>query len=56
VCRRDRLVADGTRIAFESDRNNVSGEYEIYVMNANGSGVTRLTRDSAIDEEPSWGP
>jgi Tol biopolymer transport system component len=24
-------------------------------MNANGSGVTRITNNSAIDAEPAWG-
>ncbi len=31
---------DGTRIVFMSDRD---GDWEIYVMNADGSGQTRLT-------------
>jgi len=25
-------------------------------MNANGTGVERLTNDAAIDAEPAWGP
>ena len=29
---------------------------EIYVMNSDGSGVTRLTNDSAWDGMPSWSP
>ena len=41
------------RIAFASDRD---GDYEIYVMNADGSGVTRLTDNSADDWSPSWSP
>lgn len=44
---------DGTRIAFESDRD---GNFEIYVMNADGSGVTRLTNDPARDGAPAWSP
>ena len=32
--------ADGSKIAFSSSRD---GNYEIYVMNADGSGQTRLT-------------
>jgi TolB protein len=35
---------DGRRIAFVSDRN---GTFEVYVMNADGSGQRRLTRDEA---------
>jgi Tol biopolymer transport system component len=42
---------DGTRIAFMSARN---GNPEIYVMNADGSGQTRLTFDPGMDARPSW--
>ena len=31
---------DGTRIAFESRRD---GDAEVYIMNADGSGLTRIT-------------
>jgi len=42
------------RIAFVSNRD---GNTDIYVMNADGSGVTRLTNDSHPDEAPfSWSP
>ena len=41
------------RIAFASDRD---GNWEIYVMNADGSGVTRLTNNDAGDWVPSWSP
>lgn len=52
---------DGRRIAF------VSGDYskpdvpafwneEIYVMNADGTGLTRLTNDPAYDGFPAWQP
>jgi TolB protein len=44
---------DGTKIAFESDRD---GNNEIYVMNADGSNQTRLTNNPADDTEPSWSP
>ncbi len=45
---------DGTRIAFVSDR--AGGFPELFVMNANGSGVRRLTNNSLIDGNPSWSP
>jgi TolB protein len=47
---------DGRRIAFASDR--AGGEGEIYVMNADGSGVRRLTRTArhVIDATPAWSP
>src|ERR687888_552078 len=42
------------RIAFTSDR---TGNWEIYAMNADGTGVTNLTRDpSADDQAPAWSP
>jgi Tol biopolymer transport system component len=48
-------VPSGGRIAFTSNRD---GSYEIYVMNADGSGQTRLTSDTAHDynTQPSWSP
>jgi Tol biopolymer transport system component len=45
---------DGTRIAFVSDR--AGGFPELYVMNADGTGVTRLTDNTQIDGNPSWSP
>jgi Tol biopolymer transport system component len=43
--------ADGTKIAFVSGRD---GNNEIYVMNADGTGQTRLTNDPGEDVDPSW--
>jgi Tol biopolymer transport system component/formylglycine-generating enzyme required for sulfatase activity len=47
-------VLSGTtvgQIAFESDRD---GNWEIYVMNADGSDPRRLTDHSAVDWSPAW--
>jgi TolB protein len=44
---------DGRRIAFYSERD---GNAEIYVMNADGTAVTRLTRTSADEGYPAWSP
>jgi TolB protein len=44
---------DGTRIAFESNRD---GNSEIYVMNADGSGQVNLTNNPGSDREPAWRP
>ena len=44
---------DGKRIAFYSER---SGNAEIYVMNGDGTGVTRLTNTSADEGYPAWSP
>ena len=43
------------KIAFVSDRD---GNHEIYVMNADGSGATRLTNNAASesDSSPDWQP
>jgi hypothetical protein len=46
-------AAQAGRIAFASNRD---GNFEIYVMNADGSGVTRLTNNPANDWQPSWSP
>ena len=39
------------RIAFQSNRD---GSLEIYVMNADGSAVSRLTNNPAVDVFPAW--
>jgi hypothetical protein len=44
---------DGNKIAFGSSRD---GGWDIYVMNDDGSGITRLTSESARDDEPAWSP
>ncbi|HEY7591316.1 MAG TPA: hypothetical protein VH723_10000, partial [Candidatus Limnocylindrales bacterium] len=43
----------GGLIAFASSR---TGNGDIYVMNADGTGQTRLTSHAAIDGEPAWSP
>jgi Tol biopolymer transport system component len=42
---------DGTRMAFSSSRD---GNLEIYIMNSDGTQVTRLTDDPAHDRNPDW--
>lgn len=44
---------DGTRIAFVSERD---GNQEVYVVNADGTGLTNLTRHPARDQDPIWSP
>ncbi len=42
------------KIAFMSDRD---GDLEIFVMNADGTGVTQLTDNDDVDDEaPAWSP
>ncbi|HBB89889.1 MAG TPA: hypothetical protein DC047_19980 [Blastocatellia bacterium] len=45
---------DGTKIAFQSARNGTN--YQVYVMNADGSGQTNISNSTATDGEPSWSP
>jgi TolB protein len=49
-----RWSPDGTRIAFKSTR--VNGQYDVFVMNADGTNVTRLTDHPAQDHDPVWMP
>src|ERR1051325_6698873 len=40
-------------IAFHSNRD---GDFDIYVMNADGSGVTQLTHNTYAEFDPIWSP
>ena len=42
---------DGSRVAFTSNR---SGTQDIYVVNVDGSGLTRLTNDASHENELTW--
>ena len=44
---------DGKRISFVSSR---SGSFDLYVMNADGTNVTRVTDHQANDYDPIWMP
>jgi Tol biopolymer transport system component len=46
---------DGSKLAFASKQDQ-DGSWDIYVMNANGTGEMRLTTDSAEDSYPAWSP
>ena len=46
-------VLKNTKIAFVSDRD---GNYEIYVMDIDGSNLVRLTNNNDYDCEPVWSP
>lgn len=48
------LSPDGRRVAFFAERD--LSYTEIYVMNADGTGVTRLTRDGHSNSGPAWSP
>jgi len=44
---------DGRRVAFMSTRDGV---WDLYVVNADGSNLRRLTEDEHIDGLPTWAP
>ncbi len=44
---------DGTKIAFASNRD---GDFDIYVMNADGSNVEQVTNMAFNEFDPSWQP
>ena len=53
VCPRQPNGSAGGAIAFSSDRD---GNFEIYVMNPDGSNQQRLTRAPGDDMWPCWSP
>lgn len=48
-----RLSPDATRIVFTSKR---SGNYELWLINVDGSGLRQLTNDPATDSAAAWSP
>ena len=45
------------KIVFASDRDNVRGVYDIFIMNSDGTGVKNLTNTPAVSESyPTWSP
>ena len=52
--RQDSTASNSSeRIAFVSERD---GNSEIYLMDANGNGLTNLTNNPANDHSPTWSP
>jgi TolB protein len=47
---------DGRKIAFAGRVDEHDRSWEILVMNADGTGLTQLTYDDAIDGDPAWSP
>src|SRR2546423_7627591 len=53
----DTMVAyspDGSKIAFQTDRNGT--DQEIYLMNANGTGAVNLSNNPAAELAPAFSP
>lgn len=49
------ISPDRTRIAFSSNRAG-AGDYDLYVMDAAGGDIRRLTREPGTDGGPVWTP
>jgi uncharacterized protein YjdB len=47
---------DRTRIAFSSNRGARDGNFDLFVMDADGGNVRRLTTERGTDGEPMWTP
>lgn len=48
--------SDGERILFHGSRSGVAGTNDIFVMHADGTSITQLTSDAAVDARPEWSP
>jgi len=59
TCFRPTFSPDGTKILFDArpfiDPSN-TGPGDIWIMNADGSGIARLTTDPAAEEDACWSP
>ncbi|MCX6023590.1 MAG: YCF48-related protein, partial [Chloroflexi bacterium] len=49
-----RWSPDGARIVFSANTN--AGNFELFVINADGSGMTNITNTSATEQWSDWGP
>ena len=56
------LPGENGKIAFASNRatgegvNNPEGDFEIFTMNPDGTGLNQLTDNAAFDFDPEWSP
>lgn len=48
-----RWSPDGKHIAFHSNR---TGDFEIYIIGADGNGLTNVSNHPALDMQPTWSP
>jgi TolB protein len=47
---------DGERIAFAVNPTETTNVFDIYVMNANGSGIENVTSNALDERNPAWSP
>jgi len=50
------LSADGAKIAFAGNHNDVQENFDIYSMNSDGTGQIRLTTNSTYEDSPTFSP
>jgi Tol biopolymer transport system component len=48
-----RISPDGVQVAFISNRD---GDYELYIVNVDGTNLTRLTNTPYAEMHPAWSP
>jgi len=53
-----RWSVDGKKIVFASNRGTIKGKknYDIWVMGADGDGLTQLTTNGSCDDKPVFAP
>jgi Tol biopolymer transport system component len=59
-----RWSPDGSRVAFSSNRAHYEGaspdpgtpDMDLWLVNADGTGLSRITRDPANEHDPAWAP
>lgn len=59
-----RWSPDGTRVAFSSNRAHYEGaspdtgtpDMDLWLVNADGTGLSRITSDPANEQDPAWAP
>jgi Tol biopolymer transport system component len=59
-----RWSPDGARVVFSSNRAHYEGvsrdtgtpDLDLWIVNADGSGLARITRDPANEQDPAWAP
>jgi Tol biopolymer transport system component len=54
--KRGDFSSDGTKLVFDGRGRETLDDFDIFVMNADGSGVTQLTRGPERDTQASWSP
>ena len=47
---------DGQKITFGSSKDTGASQYQIYVMNKDGTNVVRVTQDTSDNSYPCWAP